>query len=124
MAVTRAGLPPRYAAGLDALLVLVFAAVGRASHDETNPVLGVLATAWPFLVGAAAGWALVHQRSGRWPLTVGTGIPVVVGAVVVGMLLRVVTGAGTAPTFILVATLVLAAFLLGWRAVAGRLVRG
>lgn len=122
-------MPVPAAVALDALLVLVFAAVGRASHwghlplagEETSPVLGVLATAWPFLVGAAVGWALVHARSGRWPVTVGPGIPVVVAAVVVGMLLRVVTGAGTAPTFVLVATLVLGAFLLGWRAVAARL---
>jgi hypothetical protein len=114
-------MPVRAAVALDALLVLVFAAVGRASHEETSPVLGVLGTAWPFLVGAAAGWALVHARSGRWPVAVGPGIPVVVAAVVVGMLLRVVTGTGTAPTFVLVATLVLGAFLLGWRAVAARL---
>ncbi len=116
-------MPVGAAAGLDALLVLVFAAVGRASHDEGNVVLGVLSTAWPFLVGAAAGWAVVRARSRRWPLSVGRGIPVVVGAVVVGMLLRVVTGAGTAFSFVVVATLVLAALLLGWRAVAGRLVR-
>ncbi len=116
-------MPLWAAAGLDALLIVVFAAVGRASHEETSPVLGVLGTAWPFLVGAAVGWAVVHLRSGRWPTAVGPGIPVVVAAVVVGMLLRVVTGAGTALTFVLVATLVLAAFLLGWRAVAARVVR-
>jgi hypothetical protein len=115
-------MPVGAAVALDALLVLVFAAVGRASHEETSPVLGVLGTAWPFLVGAAAGWALVRVRSRRWPVAVGPGIPVVVAAVVVGMLLRVVTGAGTALTFVVVATLVLGAFLLGWRAVAARLV--
>ena len=54
----------------------------------------------------------------------GTGIPVVVGGVVVGMLLRVVTGAGTAFSFVAVATLVLAVLLLGWRAVAARLSSG
>jgi hypothetical protein len=37
------------------------------------------------------------------------------------MLLRVVTGQGTAPTFVLVATLVLAVLLLGWRLVGARL---
>lgn len=37
---------------------------------------------------------------------------------VVGMLLRVVSGQGTAFSFVLVAGTVLAVFLLGWRAVA------
>jgi Protein of unknown function (DUF3054) len=34
------------------------------------------------------------------------------------MLLRVATGAGTAFSFVVVATLVLGVFLLGWRALA------
>ena len=73
---------------LDAALVVVFAALGRASHAEDNALVGALATAWPFLVGLGAGWALVRWRSGRWPLTVGNGIPVWVCTLVVGMLLR------------------------------------
>jgi hypothetical protein len=105
---------------LDVACVLVFAAVGRASHQESSPVLGVLTTAWPFPVGAALGWALVRWRSRRWPVTVGPGITVVVITVLVGMVLRVLTGQGTAPTFVLVATAVLAALMLGWRAVAKR----
>ena len=45
------------AALLDAAFVVVFAAIGRASHAED--VLGGLAvTAWPFLVALAAGWAV------------------------------------------------------------------
>lgn len=124
-------MPLWAAVGLDALLVLVFAAVGRASHDwghlplagETGVVAGVLLTAWPFLVGVAVGWALVRARSHRWPTAVGSGIPVVVLAVVVGMLLRTVTGAGTALSFVLVATVVLAVLLLGWRALAVRFAR-
>ncbi len=121
-------MPVWAAAGLDVVLVLVFAAVGRASHwghlplagEEAGPVVGVLLTAWPFLVGVAAGWALVRARSGRWPLWLGAGIPVVACAVVVGMLLRVATGAGTTDSFVLVATTVLAVLLLGWRALAAR----
>lgn len=115
------GMP--LAAALDAVAVVVFAAAGRASHAEDSPVLGALGTAWPFLVGAVVGWALVRRRSGRWPLTVGPGIPVWAATLVVGMLLRVVTGAGTAVSFVLVAGLVLAVLLLGWRAVATRLAR-
>ena len=80
----------------------------------------VLLTAWPFLVGLVVGWAVVRSLSHRWPLDVGAGISVVVSTVLVGMLLRFITGQGTAPTFVLVATLVLAVLLLGWRAVASR----
>jgi hypothetical protein len=105
---------------LDLVCVLVFAAVGRASHQESSPVLGVLTTAWPFLAGAGLGWTLVRWRSHRWPTGVGPGVTVVVVTVLVGMVLRVLTGPGTAPTFVAVATLVLAALLLGWRAVAAR----
>jgi hypothetical protein len=100
---------------LDAALVVVFAALGRASHAEENALVGALVTAWPFLVGLGAGWALVRWRSGRWPLTVGNGIPVWVCTLVVGMLLRAATGQGTALSFILVAATVLAVFLIGSR---------
>ncbi len=117
-------MPVGVAFGIDVVFVLVFAAVGRASHDEGNAVVGVLATAWPFLVGLAVGWALVRTLSHRWAVDVGTAISVVVSTVVVGMFLRAVTGQGTAPSFVLVATLVLAALLLGWRAVAVRVGRG
>lgn len=111
------------AAALDVVLVVAFAALGRASHAEDDPVLGVWGTAWPFLLGTALGWWAVRWRSGRWPLQVGTGIPVWAGTLVVGMLVRVLTGAGTAVTFVLVAGCTLAVLLLGWRAVAARLTR-
>ncbi len=114
----RVGMP--VAAVADALLVLGFAAVGRASHDEAGALAGTLLTALPFLVGTVAGWALVRWRSKRWPLTFGTGIPVWAATVLVGMLLRALTGAGTAASFVLVAGAVLAVLLLGWRWVADR----
>ena len=103
---------------LDVALVLLFAAVGRRSHAESGAVLGVLLTAWPFLVGAALGWGVALAWRRRAPLGVRDGIPVWVCAVAVGMLLRVATGAGTAFSFVVVATLVLGVFLLGWRALA------
>ena len=66
--------------------------------------------------GAVVGWVLVRALSNRWPLTVGAGISVAVATVVGGMLLRVLTGQGTAPAFVAVATVAVAVLLVGWRA--------
>ena len=107
---------PPVAFALDVLLVVVFAAVGRASHDEANPLVGALVTAWPFLVGTAVGWAVVRVLRKAWPLEVGPGITVWFATVLIGMVLRQSTGQGTAVSFVLVAALVLALFLVGWRA--------
>jgi hypothetical protein len=104
---------------LDAALVVLFAAVGRRSHAESGAVLGVLLTAWPFLVGTVLGWVVAVVWRRRAPLGVRDGIPVWVCAVAAGMLLRGATGAGTAFSFVVVATVVLGGFLLGWRALAG-----
>lgn len=107
---------------VDAVLVVVFAAIGRASHQEGDAVLGVLGTAWPFLLGALVGWLVV--RAWRRPLSVRpTGLVVWVAAVAVGMALRAATGEGIAPAFIIVATITLAVFLLGWRAVVALVTR-
>ncbi|MRX45561.1 DUF3054 domain-containing protein [Agromyces kandeliae] len=105
------------AVAVDVVLVVVFAAIGRGSHREVVDAAGVWQTAWPFLVGLAIGWLVA--RGWRRPLAVRpTGIAAWLSAVIVGMLLRLVTGSGAALAFVVVATLTLAAFLLGWRAVA------
>jgi hypothetical protein len=104
---------------LDAAAVLVFAAIGRRSHEEGITVAGTLQTAWPFLVGTGLGW--LACRAWRRPVAViRTGVPVWVVTVAVAMVLRRGAGAGTAPAFVVVATLVLGAFLLGWRLVLNR----
>ncbi len=103
---------------LDLFVVLVFAAAGRASHDLGGDVLGVLATAWPFLVGMALGWVgavFVPRPLRSWWLD---GLVVALSSLLVGMLLRYATGEGTALPFVLVATGVLVAGIVGWRAVA------
>ncbi|MCQ4121479.1 DUF3054 domain-containing protein [Rhodococcus tibetensis] len=104
---------------LDVVLVVVFCAIGRRSHDEANALTGLVTTAWPFLSGLAVGWiatvALYRDKFDAF-LIVPTGLLVWFSTLVVGMLLRVVSGQGTAFSFILVAATVLAVFLLGWRA--------
>ena len=104
----------------DAVLVLVFVLIGRASHDE-NPVLGALVTYWPFLVGLILGW--IASRAWRAPLAlVRTGLPVWAITVAGGILLRLASGQGVQLSFIIVTCLVLAFFLLGWRAIAALVV--
>ena len=100
----------------DVVLVTVFVLIGRASHDE-NPVLGAFVTLWPFLAGLVLGWLAL--RAWRAPLAVvRTGIPLWLATVVIGMLLRALSDQGTQFAFIIVATLVVGAFLLGWRGIA------
>ena len=107
---------PPVAFALDVLLVLAFAGVGRASHDEANPVVGALTTAWPFLLGTVVGWTVVRLLRKAWPLEVGPGLTVWFATVLIGMVLRRATGQGTAASFVLVAALVLGLCLVGWRA--------
>lgn len=105
-----------YALLADVVLVVVFVSIGRHNHEESSALAGTAKTAWPFLAGLALGW--VAARAWRRPLRMWPeGVVVWVLTVVAGMVLRVVSGAGTALSFIVVATVVLGVFLLGWRAV-------
>jgi hypothetical protein len=102
------------AAVLDLCCVAAFVLIGRASHSEGETILGIGKTAWPFLAGLAFGW--VATRGWRRPGALGgTGIGVWIATVAVGMALRVISGQGTEPTFILVALAFLGLFMLGWR---------
>ncbi|BBX64856.1 hypothetical protein MSAS_40300 [Mycobacterium saskatchewanense] len=108
--------------GVDVVCVLVFCAVGRRSHAEGLSVLGIAATAWPFLSGTAVGW--LASRAWRRPTAVvPTGVVVWLCTVVIGMLLRKATSAGVAASFVVVAASVTAVLLLGWRALAGLALR-
>lgn len=100
---------------LDLVLVVVFAAVGRASHGES--VTGVFVTAWPFLVACMIAWLILGVLKDD-----GAGVR---GAAIVwlvtwagGMALRVSAGDTAQPAFMIVAALTLALFLGGWRLIA------
>lgn len=97
--------------------MLAFVAIGRASHHDGESAAGLASTAWPFLAGLAVG--LLAARAWRRPTAiVPAGLGAWLGTVIVGMLLRVVAGQGTAPAFIGVALAFLGLFLLGWRVAA------
>jgi hypothetical protein len=106
---------PVVAFALDACLVVVFATVGRASHDEGVDLVGVLGVAWPFLVALAVGWLVARARSGTWPVRMAGSATVWLATVVGGLALRVATGGGFAWSFGLVTLLVLGILLIGWR---------
>jgi hypothetical protein len=108
--------------GIDVACVLLFCAVGRRSHDEGLNAAGVATTAWPFLSGTGVGW-LASQAWRRPTALVPTGVVVWLCTVAVGMLLRKVTSAGVAASFVVVASSVTALLLLGWRAALARSTR-
>lgn len=106
---------------VDAVLVLVFAMIGRASHGES--AAGFLLTAWPFIVALLVGHvvaALLPARPRR-PWSLAWGAVVWLVTVVGGLLLRIAGGDTAQIAFIIVTTLVLGVFLVGWRAVAALL---
>lgn len=115
--------PVVIAAVADAVCVIVFCAIGRRSHAEGLTLAGVAETTWPFLSGTVVGWLL--SRGWRSPTAVApTGVIVWVCTVVVGMLLRKLTSAGVATSFIVVASITTALLLLGWRFAVKLLSRG
>jgi len=110
------------AAAADIILILAFAAIGRDAHHREDPVLGVLLTAWPFLAGAAVGW--IVARVWQSPLSVlRSGVPVWLGSLIGGMVLRALTAQTVVLPFIIVATLALAVFLVGYRLVVAGVAR-
>jgi len=113
--------PPVLAA--DVAVVVVFALLGRLSHDEGNLLTGTLGTAAPFVLGLLSGWlrapcaglsAAQRSRTTRfgWWLLAWT--------MAGGAVLRWLGGDGLAPAFLAVATLVLGVGLVGRRWVVER----
>jgi Protein of unknown function (DUF3054) len=107
-------------AAADLACTLLFVVIGRANHHAGESPAGLWDTFWPFAAGTVAGLAAV--RFWRRPAAVRpTGVAVWLGTVVIGMILRVLAGQGTAVAFILVALAFLGLFQLGWRAAWHRL---
>ena len=108
---------------VDVVCVVGFAMGGRSSHEETNSLVGIATTAWPFLAGLALGWVLLlavprpggGRRDPRSPFPAGCLLALTAWAV--GMALRLLTGDGASGAFPLVAAAFLAVTLIGWRAV-------
>ncbi|MFP5417419.1 MAG: DUF3054 domain-containing protein [Actinomycetes bacterium] len=106
----------------DLALVALFAVIGRASHAEALDFDGVSRTALPFLAGTLMAWIglSLKRRSGT---TLVNGVVVWAMTVVLGVFFRLMLGETAEVTFVLVAAAVLAAFLLGWRAILALVAR-
>jgi len=100
---------------IDLISVLVFVTIGRHTHKDGNTVSGTFTTLWPFAVGLLIGWLLV-SRTHRIATTKTSGLIIALSAVLVGMILRVISGQGIALAFVIVATAFLSFCLVGWRA--------
>ncbi|MFC5993123.1 DUF3054 domain-containing protein [Pseudonocardia hispaniensis] len=107
---------PVLALAADAVAVVVFAALGRLSHDESGDLLGLLGTAAPFLIGLAAAWATPWVRA--HPIELRSGAVVVGGTAVLGLLVRAAFTGRLPASFAIVAGLSLVVLLLGWRVIA------
>jgi FtsH-binding integral membrane protein len=106
--------PAWVAAVLDICCVVIFVVIGRASHVKGESLAGLASTSWPFLCGLGAGW--LASRAWRRPLALlPSGVAAWLATAALGMVLRVVSGQGTALSFVIVALVFLGLFLLGWR---------
>ncbi|MGH3652701.1 DUF3054 domain-containing protein [Glutamicibacter sp.] len=101
---------------VDAVLIVLFALLGRREHEHALSIGGILMTALPFLVA----YVVMTLLSKPW-ITINklfpAGVLVWVGTVAAGLALRVALDSTAALPFIIVATLVLGAFLMGRRLV-------
>lgn len=104
---------------LDLLCILIFVAIGRHAHNHGESLKGIASTTWPFAVGLALGWFKIGATH-RDILAKKSGGIIVLSTVIIGMILRVVAGQGTAFTFCIVALTFLSLFIIGWRAIAAK----
>ena len=99
----------------DYVAIAVFALAARAAHQsETMPFnfTGWLSTLWPFALGVTLGWLIVRDNKGGaiW------GITVITGLVIWGIRNQAIPHW----SFIIVATIMSALLMLGWRFVASK----
>ena len=108
---------------VDVAVVVVFALLGRVSHDEGDLVLGTLGTAAPFVLGLLAGWLrapCAGLSAAERSRTVRFGWWLLTWTMAGGIALRWLVGDGLAPAFLAVATVVLGVGLVGRRWLAVR----
>ncbi|HJD49425.1 MAG TPA: DUF3054 domain-containing protein [Candidatus Corynebacterium intestinavium] len=110
------------APALDLLALLIFALLARLAHDDGSgfSVLRWLDTAWPFMLGAVIVWGILLAAGTRAAgQALRTGVVVWLGSLIVGLGIWAIRNAAIPHwSFILVATLMSALLLFGWRGIA------
>lgn len=97
---------------VDLILVGLFALIGRAAHRESLDFAGWFATASPFLVALAVGWAIALLLGVDAKRVSFADHTIIAVTIALGLGLRVLSGETAAVPFVLVATVVLLVFLL------------
>lgn len=97
----------------DYVAIAVFALLARAAHQSDDmpfTFTGWLSTLWPFALGTALGWAIVRENKGGpiWFITALTGL----------VIWGIRNGRVPHWSFVIVATVMSALLMLGWRAAA------
>ncbi|WP_193095344.1 DUF3054 domain-containing protein [Brevibacterium sp. FME17] len=115
MAAKKSHLP--IALTVDLVLVVLFTIIGHYTHSHNFELQGLMTTAWPFLAGLGIAWLL----SAVWdrpisPLATGTAVWAI--TVLLGLVIRALTGEGTAGPFVIVAASLNLITLVGWRVIA------
>ena len=98
----------------DVVLIILFAFIGRRSHEEGLAIGHVLYTALPFIIGYVIALAISRpwqSINNLWP----AGIIVWLGTVVLGLAVRIMMGSTAAVSFMIVTAVVLGFFLLARR---------
>lgn len=107
---------------LDLLALLIFALLARLAHDDGSgfSVLRWMDTAWPFMLGAVIVWGILLAAGTRAAgQALRTGAVVWLGSLIVGLGIWAIRNAAIPHwSFILVATLMSALLLFGWRGIA------
>ncbi|HET8795178.1 MAG TPA: DUF3054 domain-containing protein [Arthrobacter sp.] len=110
-------MPVVVAAALDVAVILLFAAVGRNTHEHALAISGILATAGPFLLAAVLGWFVARawrKPFALWP----SGILIWLVTVVGGLAIRGLAGGGLAIAFQVVTLCFLGLTMLGHRLIS------
>lgn len=100
---------------VDVAMLVLFAAMGRASHDEGSALGGTLTVAAPFIIAYVISAASVQIW--KRPLSIARAAAAWFPMVILGMILRrLVFDRGTAPAFVIVAFITTGVLIVGWRA--------
>lgn len=109
-------------AATDLVLIILFALLGRREHEHALSIVGILMTALPFLI-AYVIMTLLSKPNKTINKLFPVGLLVWIGTVALGLALRIALGSTAAVPFIIVAFLVLGAFLMGRRLVTSLVAR-